>query len=84
MLFAIELFKLIIVLSLFHVITFWLAFLELAMNTQRTPSEQAVLAGRQQRRSCPQVRNTAQPTLLRPLDTAQKADRVNSQRNPNT
>lgn len=41
MFFAIELFELIIILSLFHVITFWLAFPKRAMNTQWTPNEQS-------------------------------------------
>jgi hypothetical protein len=69
--FAIELFELIIILSLFHVITFWLAFPKLAMNTQWTPKEQGCSCRKAEMMlsSPAQEHSTA---LLRYLDTLPK------------
>lgn len=81
--FAIELFELITILNLFYVITFWLAFPKLAMNTQWTPmSKTSCGKGAVTVLSWAQEHSTV---LLRHLDAPQKnGHKVNNQTNPNT
>lgn len=82
--FAIELFELIIILSLFHVITFWLSFPKLTMNTQQTLNEQGCSCRKAEMilLSPAQEHSTA---LLRHFRCSSKTGhRVNNQRNPNT